>query len=99
MGLLFVFQGEENTPVHHVDTGFDDWLAIIAAAKSTRGGFPLVRRLNDYYRDASFDADELNALLSELECLRTLDCGGLDPLIELVQAALAVDKGISAIAD
>ncbi len=99
MGLLLVFEGEEATPQHHVDMGHDAWHVLITTARSFRGGFPMVRRLNDYYRDALFEADELGALLSELECLRTANCAGVDPLLVLVRAALAVERGISVIAD
>jgi hypothetical protein len=99
MGLLFVFEGEEEAPVHHVDIGLDAWHVLMTAAKSSKGGFPLVRRLNDYYRDALFEPDELAALLSELECLRTRNCTSADPLLVLVRAALAAERGISVIAD
>ena len=99
MGLLLVFQGEEEAPGHHVDMGLDAWHALMTAAKSSKGGFPLIRRLNDYYRDALFEEDELAALLSELECLRARNCASADPILVLVRAALVVERGISVIAD
>jgi len=99
MGMLLVFEGEEEAPVHHVDMSLEGWHVLMIAAKSSKGGFPLVRRLNDYYRDALYEADELAALLSELECLRTHDCASAARLLGLVRAALAVERGISVIAD
>jgi len=98
MGLLLVFEGEENAPAHHIDVGIDSWHALMTAARSSKGAFPLVRRLNDYYRDALFEADEVAAFLSELEWL-SADCVSAEPIAVFVRAALTVGRGISVIAD
>ena len=36
MGMLLVFEGEEEAPVHYVDMGLEGWHVLMTAAKSTR---------------------------------------------------------------
>lgn len=99
MGLLFVFSDDDTATGHHVNIALEPHGLLIAAARVAKGGFPLVRRLTEYYRDASFDVDELEALVVELQDLRGAAPEAVDALIRLVSLALASDRGIQAICD
>ena len=99
MGLLFVFGDDEQATAAHVDVSMADWEALLAAATSSKGDFPLVRRLNEFYRDARFDHDELEALVAELERLQETGAPAASSLASLARAAHRESKGILAIAD
>ena len=98
MGLLFVFENDDTASGPSFDVGVDAHTTLINATRAT-SRFPLLRRLSDYYRDASFDVDELKPLMAELRLLRAADPATVDALLDLAQTALSYDLGLLIICD
>ena len=99
MGLLFVFENDDTASGPSFDVGVDAHTTLISATRATSSGFPLFRRLSDYYRDASFDVDELKPLMAELRLLWAADPATVDALLDLAQTALSCDLGLLIICD
>lgn len=99
MGLLFVFENDDAAKGPNVDVSMESYHAVVVAARASRGAFPLVRRLSDYYRDTTFDVDELEPLVSELRVLRPADPATVGALIELALNAVSANLGLLVISD
>lgn len=98
MGLL-VFENDDTAKGAFCELGVDARRALIRAARATDRGLLLFRRLSDYYRDAYFDADEIEPLMTELSLLRAAEPVAVDALLDLAQAALSSDLGLLVICD
>jgi hypothetical protein len=99
MGLLFVFENDDTAKGPNFDLGLDAHLALTSAARAVKGGFPLVRRLSEYYRDVAFDLDELEPLIAELSLLRAAEPTAVDALLEFTRAAISENLGLLVICD
>lgn len=64
MPLDLVILGPDGRPARTVGIGVSQHAELVAQAKSR--GLTLLQRLEEYYEDAQFSADELSALVDEL---------------------------------
>ena len=91
MPLLFRFAGDEELQGLYLNMGMDAHTQLIESARASAGQYPLIRRLSEYYRDSSFDVDELPALIEELaaiqQCVEHQDIANFKVLCEEANAS------------
>ena len=102
MGLDFAYLGDDGSPARSVPIGVTKHWAIVQAARSA--DFPLLLRMQDYYEDAEYAANEVDALLRELRRLEELLAEGdmktlLAAMQDLCEEAMTQNMGIDTIAD
>ncbi len=98
MGLLIVLEGDHQAEGPSVDLSKSRHVEMLHLATAVPAGFPLVRRMKEFYRDADFDADEVPGLQRELEVL-SQNSTRFQDLIDLVGLALEQKRGLEGIAD
>lgn len=99
MGLLFTYSEDDRAEGLICEFGMHSHDAIISKSRELKG-YPLVRRLSDYYADITFEPDEIEDLIKELNTLRKdMRNDILKPLIEICEAALNDKTGIQTISD
>jgi hypothetical protein len=99
MGLLFTYENDAAARGPTFDLGAKPYCALIERARNTEAGFPLFRRLSDFYRDTSFDLDELESLVAELRLLHSSEPQSAEALIQLATSARAAGLGLLVICD
>jgi len=100
MGMLFVHEGDEQAVGEYVDLSMHRHSLLMDAARKASGAFPLVRRVSDFYRDASFERDEIAGLVGELRLLVAAGGEGqVADLLDLCRTALDAGVGVEVIAD
>lgn len=100
MGMLFVHEGDEAAAGAHVDLSPHRHRMLMDAAREASGAFPLVRRVSEFYRDASFERDEVAGLVAELRLLvAAVGERQVADLLDLCRMALDAGVGVEVIAD
>ena len=100
MGYLLVLEGDHRADGPHYDIPGWAHAKIMELARSSAVPCPLVRRMSDFYRDTSFDLDEVLPLAVEL---KSLSHGGYEdlfrPILGLCERAATAEKGIETVCD
>jgi hypothetical protein len=101
MGLLFVLESDESAAGIHVDVPIGIHKTIMLAAKNQGNNhFPLVRRINRFYGDVLFEADEIDPLIEELHGIyKITSLKIVSELIKLCAEAKKHQVGVETIAD
>ena len=101
MGLLFVLEGDEAAEGLFVDLDMGTHASIMTLVhESDEKLFPLIRRLNRFYNDVLYEADELDSLIEELIALKAIqETASIDSIIRMCRKANSQGIGVETISD
>ena len=104
MALDFIVPGHGGIPASYVSIGVDEHRELMLAARR-EGRMPLILRASDYYGDATYSTDELDALVRELEALAVAEemsasaRNEIRGIVRLCRAGLALGRSVDALGD